>query len=57
MQINGKLRGTVLLPKDCPKDQALQIARSDAKIASILEGKTVVKEITVPNRIINIVVK
>ncbi|MBQ2513264.1 MAG: leucine--tRNA ligase [Clostridia bacterium] len=57
VQINGKLRGTVLLPKDCPKDQALQIARSDAKIASILEGKTVVKEITVPNRIINIVVK
>ena len=57
MQINGKLRGTVLLPKDCPKDQALQIAKSDAKIASILEGKTVVKEITVPNRIINIVVK
>ena len=57
VQINGKLRGTVLLEKDCAKEQALSAARADAKIAAAIEGKTVVKEIVVPNKIINIVVK
>ncbi len=57
VQINGKLRGTVMLEKDCPKEDALAAARADAKIASFIVGKTVVKEIVVPNKIINIVVK
>ena len=57
VQINGKLKGTVSLPKDCPKDEAIATAMADSRIAALIEGKTVVKEIAVPNKIINIVVK
>ncbi len=57
LQINGKLRGTLTLPKDCPKEDAIAAAKADPRIASAIEGKTVVKEIAVPNRIVNIVVR
>ncbi len=57
VQINGKVRSTVSLPMNCPKEEALAIAKADDKIAAAMEGKTVVKEIVVPNKIINIVVK
>ena len=57
VQVNGKLRSTVTLPLDCPRDEALAAAKADARVAASIEGKTVVREITVPNKIINIVVK
>ena len=57
VQVNGKLRATVYLPLNCPKDDAIAAAKADAKVAAAMEGKTVVKEISVPNKIINIVVK
>ncbi len=57
VQINGKVRSTVQLPMNCPKDEALAIAKADEKIIAAMEGKTVIKEIVVPNKIINIVVK
>ena len=57
VQINGKVRSTVKLPLDCPRDEALAAAKADERIAAAIAGKTVVKEITVPNKIINIVVK
>ena len=57
VQVNGKLRSTVTLPLDCSRDEALAAAKADARVAASIEGKTVVKEITVPNKIINIVVK
>ncbi len=57
VQLNGKLRGTITLPLDCPRDAALAAARADEKIAPLLDGKTLIKEITVPNRIINFVVR
>ncbi len=57
VQINGKLRSTILLPRDCPKEKAIAAAKADEKIVPILEGKTIVKEIAVPNKIVNIVIK
>ena len=57
VQVNGKLRGTISLPKDCPKDEAIAAAKADERVASFIEGKTVIKEIAVPNKIVNIVVK
>ncbi|MBQ1229509.1 MAG: leucine--tRNA ligase [Clostridia bacterium] len=57
VQINGKVRGTVSLPVNCPAPDAIAIAKQDAKIAAAIEGKTVVKEISIPNKIINIVVR
>ncbi len=55
VQINGKVRATVSISVDEAKDSVLSKART--AIESKLEGKTIVKEIYVPGRIINIVVK
>ncbi len=57
VQINGKVRATIMLPLNCPKEEAIEQAKADDKIAAAIEGKTVIKEISVPNKIINIVVK
>ena len=55
VQVNGKVRGTVSLPVNCPKEEAIAAAKQ--AVASAIEGKTVVKEIAVPNKIVNIVVR
>ena len=57
VQVNGKLKSTVMLPLDCQKEDALSVAKADAKVFAAIEGKTIVKEIVVPNKIVNIVVK
>ncbi len=57
VQVNGKVRGTVSLPVNCPKEEAIALAKADPRIAAQLEGKTVMKEISVPNKIVNLVVK
>ena len=57
VQISGKLRDVVTLPMNCDKDEALATAKALPKIAEQIAGKTIVKEIVVPNKIINIVVK
>lgn len=57
VQFNGKLRGTVMLPLGCPRDEAVAAAKADEKIAAMLEGKTIIKEIAVPDRIVNFVVR
>ena len=57
VQINGKTRSIIEIPNNCAADVALAVARADEKVATFLEGKTVVKEIFVPNKILNIVVR
>ncbi|OPZ94038.1 MAG: Leucine--tRNA ligase [Firmicutes bacterium ADurb.Bin419] len=57
VQVNGKLRGVVTLPLDCSKDDAMASAKKNPEIMPFLEGKSIVKEIYVPNKIINLVVK
>lgn len=57
VQINGKLRGTVVIPTGAEKEEVFAIAKADERIASLTEGKTFVKEIYVPNRVVNFVVK
>jgi len=57
VQINGKVRSVVVLPVDAAKDTILAAAKADEKIKLAIEGKTVIKEIVVPGKIINIVVK
>ena len=57
VQVNGKLRGTVMIASDAEKDDAIAIAKSDAKIADFIAGKDIVKEIYVPKKLVNIVVK
>ncbi|MCC2127121.1 leucine--tRNA ligase [Hominiventricola filiformis] len=57
VQINGKLRGTVVIPTGADKEEVFAAAKADPRIASLVEGKTFVKEIYVPNRVVNFVVK
>ncbi|MBR5679829.1 MAG: class I tRNA ligase family protein, partial [Clostridia bacterium] len=57
VQISGKLKGTILIPKDISKDDAIAAAKADEKIAGLLAGKQIVKEIYVPGKIVNIVAK
>ncbi|MBO5649855.1 MAG: leucine--tRNA ligase [Clostridia bacterium] len=57
VQVNGKLRATIDLPKDVDKDTAIAAAKEDAKVQQFMADKTIVKEIFVPGKIINIVVK
>ena len=57
VQINGKLRTTINVSKAISKDDALATAKNDPKIAEAINGKTVVKEIFVPGKIVNIVIK
>jgi leucyl-tRNA synthetase len=56
VQANGKLRGTVQLAKDAPKDVAEKAALALPEIVRALEGKMPKRVIVVPNRIVNIVV-
>ena len=57
IQVNGKVRATVSLPADCAKEEALSLAKSEPAVQKYLEGKTLVKEIYVPGKILNFVVK
>ena len=57
VQVNGKVRGKVVIPTGAEKEEVFAIAKADSRIASFLEGKTLVKEVYVPNRLVNFVVK
>ena len=57
VQVNGKLRSTITIAKDSSKEEAIAYAKADEKVMEGIEGKTIVKEIYVPGRIVNIVVK
>jgi leucyl-tRNA synthetase len=56
VQINGKLRATVQVPRDATKQDLEAVARADAKVIKWLEGKTIRRVIAVPGRLVNIVI-
>ncbi len=56
IQVNGKLRATIQLPKDIAQTDAEKAALGDAGVQKAMEGKPARKIIVVPNRIINVVV-
>ena len=57
VQVLGKLRGTITVSATASKDEILAAAKADEKIASFIDGKTIVKEIYVPGKLVNFVVK
>ena len=57
IQINGKVKAVIVIPVNAGKDEVLNIVKSDDRIATAIDGKTIIKEIVVPGKIINIVVK
>ena len=56
VQINGKVRGKVIMPIDANKDDAIEAAKNDSNIANHIAGKEIRKIIYVPGKILNIVV-
>ena len=56
-QINGKVRAKLVIPADIEADEAIALAKADEKIAEAIEGKTIVKELYVKGRLVNIVVR
>ena len=57
VQVSGKRRGEVTVPKNADKDAVLAAAKAEPNVGRHLEGKEVVREIVVPGRLVNIVVK
>ena len=57
IQVNGKLRGTIKVNKDKPNDEVLKLAKEEENVSKHLEGKEIIKEIVIPGKIVNIVVK
>ena len=57
VQVCGKVRSVITVSKAASKEEILASAKSDEKVKAAIDGKTLVKEIVVPGKIINIVVK
>jgi leucyl-tRNA synthetase len=57
VQVNGKLRGKVTVRRQALQDEVDAAARADVAIATNLEGKTIVKTVYVPGRLLNFVVR
>jgi leucyl-tRNA synthetase len=57
IQINGKLRGHVVLPAESAEDAVRERVLADEKVRAAIEGKQVMKVIVVPGKLVNVVVK
>ena len=57
VQVNGKVRARLCVAADIQKDDAIALAKAEDRIAAEINGKNVVKEIYVPGKLVNIVIK
>ena len=57
VQVNGKIRAKLDIAADSTAEDAIALAKQDEKVSAEIAGKTVVKELYVPGRLVNIVVK
>ncbi len=57
VQVNGKLRDRVEAAADAPEEELLELARASEKVRAHVDGKDVVKEIVVPGKLVNLVVR
>jgi leucyl-tRNA synthetase len=57
VQVNGKLRDRIEAAAQAPEEELVALARASEKVARFLDGKQVVKEIVVPGKLVNLVVK
>ena len=57
VQVNGKLKCTIKLAVDADKQTAIDTALAEEKVQHAIEGKQIVKQIVVPGKIVNLVVK
>lgn len=57
VQVNGKVKARFNAPVDCDKDELVKMASELSEIKALIDGKTIIKQIAVPNKLVNIVVK
>jgi len=57
VQVNGKLRDRIEAGAEAPREELLALARGSEKVVRHIEGKEVVKEIVVPGKLVNLVVR
>ncbi len=57
VQINGRIKDKLVVPRDTDKEKLEELARSSAKVQSACEGKTIVKAIVIPGKLVNFVAK
>ena len=57
LQVNGKIRSRMRVPVDITAEEALAAAKADERIAPLLEGMQPVKELYVPGKLVNLVVR
>lgn len=57
VQVNGKLRGKIRVSANTSQDEIIAAALADEKVIPFIDGKTVVKQIVIPGRLVNLVVK
>ena len=57
VQVNGKIKARVNIPADISADDAIAMAKADEAVAKEIAGKNIIKELYVPKRLVNIVVK
>ena len=57
VQINGKVRSRVTIPADSDSGQSIAAAKADEKIAAAIAGMQIVKELYIPGKLVNIVIK
>ena len=55
LQVMGKVRSRMVIPVDMAKDEVIALAKQDEKIAELIDGKSIKKEIYVPGKLVNIV--
>ena len=57
VQVNGKLKTTVIIPMDADDETVIGIASADEKIKRLMEGMQLVKTIVVKNKLVNLILK
>ncbi len=57
LQVNGKIRNRISVPADISAADALATAKADERVAPLLEGMQIIKELYVPGKLVNLVVK
>ena len=57
VQVNGKIKTKLNIPVESEKDAVLDMAKADANVAKAIENMNIIKEIYVPNKLVNLVVK
>lgn len=57
IQVNGKIKAKLIVPKNTPKDEVINLAKNDEKIVPLLKDKNILKEIYVEGKLVNIVAK